>query len=49
MEDDINAAVKKLKDLNKIDTPDKVLMDQMDVIRIECDKGLANKVAVGNA
>lgn len=49
MEDDINAAVKKLKDLNKIDTPDKVLMDQMDVIRIECDKGLANKVAVGKA
>ncbi|CAG9862583.1 unnamed protein product [Phyllotreta striolata] len=47
--DEIKAAIEKLKELNKIDTPDKVLMDQMDVIRIECDKGLTNKVAVAKA
>lgn len=45
----IEAEVAKLKKLAKADTPDKAIMDQMEVIKAECDKGLANRVGVGKA
>ncbi|XP_072379419.1 armadillo repeat-containing protein 6 homolog [Diabrotica undecimpunctata] len=47
--ENIGAEVNKLKTLTKVDTPDKDIMDQMEIIKVECDKGLTNRVAVGKA
>ncbi|XP_057663987.1 armadillo repeat-containing protein 6 homolog [Diorhabda carinulata] len=45
----IETEITKLKKLTKKDTPDKELMDQMEIIKEECDKGLVNRVGVGKA